>query len=184
MRRRSCRSCRERFDGERATLCRTCRDRKRRERNWRIEKARNTWRGMIRRCHVPGFGKRYATGVPRFEDYGAKGISVAPCWRESFEAFVEDVGLPRSRSVTLDRIDPEGDYEPGNVRWVGPLMQKMNQRHTRWLTALDGEREETLSVGEWSRRSGTPASTIRARLDRGWNHEDAIFGRDSSSVPF
>lgn len=67
------------------------------------------WAGMIARCH----GK--TTSAINYKD---KGISVCTEWRESFEKFVKDMGERPSDKHTLDRINNDGNYEPGNVRWA------------------------------------------------------------------
>ena len=77
---------------------------------------------MIQRCHNPK-----ATG---YKWYGAMGVKVCDRWQESLEAFVADVG-ERPIGMTLDRIDPYGDYEPGNVRWADRATQLANKRKVR-----------------------------------------------------
>lgn len=59
--------------------------------------------------------------------YGGRGIKVCPEWR-SFEKFIADVGEKPTPAHTLDRIDPDGDYEPGNVRWATRKEQSANRR--------------------------------------------------------
>jgi len=78
-----------------------------------------TWVGMIGRCHVPANNA--------FEGYGGKGISVCTRWRESFEAFFEDMG-PKPKGHTIDRINSSGNYEPGNCRWATQTEQSRNRR--------------------------------------------------------
>lgn len=78
-----------------------------------------TWHMMIARCENPNHNS--------YRYYGARGVSVCPRWRADFWAFVADVG-ERPAGCTLDRIDPEGDYEPGNVRWATPHEQRVNRR--------------------------------------------------------
>jgi hypothetical protein len=74
---------------------------------------------MIQRCTNPKFHQ--------FKDYGGRGIQVCDRWRESFEAFLADMGEP-PEGHTLDRIQNYGDYEPGNCRWATRDEQRKNSR--------------------------------------------------------
>lgn len=78
-----------------------------------------TWRAMRRRCNDPKF--------LRYEHYGGRGITVCEEWDNSFESFYEYMG-ERPEGMTIDRIDVDGNYEPGNVRWANPTTQTRNQR--------------------------------------------------------
>ncbi len=77
-----------------------------------------TWVNMRRRCEDPT--NEY------WERYGGRGIRVCDQWRTSFSTFVSDVG-ERPDGCTLDRIDGDGHYEPGNVRWASASMQQKNK---------------------------------------------------------
>lgn len=81
----------------------------------------NSWRAMIERCSY----ERH----PFYADYGGRGISVYEGWRGrgGFQAFLDHLG-PRPDGMTLDRIDPDGNYEPGNVRWASKFAQRWNRR--------------------------------------------------------
>lgn len=57
--------------------------------------------------------------------YGGRGIAICERWMEDFWCFIEDVG-DRPAGMTLDRINPDGDYEPGNVRWATAAEQRQN----------------------------------------------------------
>lgn len=75
---------------------------------------------MIHRCHNPG--------SVSFKDYGGRGIKVCARWQESFENFLADVGQ-RPSGMTLDRINTNGNYEPGNVWWATRRQQHHNRRN-------------------------------------------------------
>lgn len=84
----------------------------------------STYRGMTRRCTSPDRGSA--------KYYHNRGIKVCDRWMESFWNFVEDMG-ERPKDMTLDRINPNGDYEPGNCRWATGLEQVQNRRPS-WFT--------------------------------------------------
>lgn len=77
---------------------------------------------MCQRCTNPNNGG--------FKNYGGRGIKIYDQWRD-FTNFLADVGERPSRELTLDRIDNDGHYEPGNVRWATRKEQSQNQRARR-----------------------------------------------------
>lgn len=79
----------------------------------------NTWQSMIQRCTNPK--------NTNYFKYGARGILICQRWRDSFEAFYEDMGA-RPEGTTLDRIDNDGNYEPSNCRWATLTEQSWNKR--------------------------------------------------------
>lgn len=108
---------------------------------------------------------RYRCQTPTdsaYPHYGARGITVHPRW-ESFAAFLADMG-PRPAGTTIDRIDVDGNYEPGNCRWATSKVQGRNKRHTVFLT-IDGERK---CLAEWAEQCGLSHSTLYSRLKAGW----------------
>lgn len=82
-----------------------------------------TWSDIIQRCENP---KRQ-----NWKNYGGRGITMCRRWRESFLAFIADVGRRPSPELTIDRIDNDGHYELGNIRWATRLQQRQNQRVRR-----------------------------------------------------
>jgi hypothetical protein len=78
----------------------------------------SSWSAMLARCE----NKNH----PHFKDYGGRGISVCNRWRK-FSNFYADMG-PRPRGLTLDRINNDGNYEPGNCRWADWFQQAANRR--------------------------------------------------------
>jgi hypothetical protein len=114
----------------------------------------NTWAHMVRRCSDPT--------SKDWRNYGGRGIKVWLVWQHSFAAFLGSVGPRPSASHSIDRINNDGNYEPGNVRWATRTEQNRNQRErARPLTeALD--------------HHGLKYWTYRARRKRGWSHERAL----------
>lgn len=126
------------------------------------------WCGMIARC--------YRKTVRSYRFYGARGVQVCPEWRKSFSNFFDHVGPRPSPSHSLDRVNSNGHYEPGNVRWATSLQQGQNTSRVRFLT----KDNVTLCVAEWERRLGLPRDTIHVRLKRGWPHEKLFIPRASA----
>ena len=103
-----------------------------------------SWSSMKTRCYNPTHDN--------YQHYGANGIIVCACWLNSFEAFLEDMG-ERPEGMTLDRIDREGNYEPGNCRWATEEQQKRN----RSITVLT---PEIVSEAKAVRASGGNVSDV------------------------
>lgn len=80
-----------------------------------------SWESMWRRCTKPS--------SPDYKDYGARGITIDPRWRD-FAVFLADLG-ERPVGMTLDRIDSDGNYEPGNCRWATLTQQLRNRSCVR-----------------------------------------------------
>lgn len=78
-----------------------------------------SWIGMKTRCNNPKSSD--------YKDYGERGIAICEDWKFSFENFLKDMGK-RPEGMTLDRKDPDGDYEPDNCQWADRKYQRKNQR--------------------------------------------------------
>lgn len=78
------------------------------------------WSDMRRRCLNPN--------SQNYNRYGGRGITVCEQWVNDFEAFLNYVGkAPEGKRMSLDRIDNNGNYEPGNVKWSTPKEQVKNR---------------------------------------------------------
>lgn len=119
------------------------------------------WVSMLTRCYNPA--------EKCYPNYGGRGITVCDEWRD-FKNFYTDMGDPGD-GMSLDRIDPNGNYEPSNCRWLSMSAQARNKRNNRKLT-VNGVTK--ISV-EWAEETGIPCALINARIDRlGWSEEKAI----------
>ena len=127
----------------------------------RFPRVHNTWLSMIQRCTNP---KNTA-----YRNYGARGITVCARWRNSFEAFLADMG-DRPEGKTLDRINNDGNYEPGNCRWATKKQQCRNSRKNRVVTVGT----QTGCLSELAELFGQPQNRARKRLNAGWTPEQAF----------
>lgn len=121
----------------------------------------SSWWNMINRCTRPHHRK--------YKFYGGRGIQVCDRWL-NFENFFLDMGSRPSKAHTIDRIDPDGHYEPSNCRWASKLEQASNMRSNRRIT-FQGE---TLSMAEWARRMGLTYGTLEKRMRLKWSVADAL----------
>jgi hypothetical protein len=120
---------------------------------------------MRARCHNPD--------APNYYMYGARGIAVCELWRDSFWAFVADMG-PRPQGTTLERIDNALGYSKANCRWATPREQASNRRNNVSIT-LDGVK---LSVDQWAERLGLCPGLIRNRIRAGLPPERVLSHAD------
>lgn len=101
--------------------------------------------------------------------YGGRGIKICDRWLESFEDFLADMG-ERPEGMTLDRIDVDGDYTPGNCRWATSETQSNNRTNNR----LVEYRGVTQTLAKWARELGISRQALRYRLEAGWSVEEAM----------
>ncbi|ABO54166.1 hypothetical protein LA345_25765 [Burkholderia vietnamiensis] len=125
-----------------------------------------TWRSMKKRCISPS-NARYA-------QYGGRGITVCERWM-SFENFFEDMGPRPSPKHSLDRMDNNRGYEPGNCRWA-TLVEQNRNKSTNVILEYRGERR---CVSEWSEITGIPHGTILSRINRGIPIEKILVPKQS-----
>lgn len=119
------------------------------------------WQKMVRRCHDEG--------DRAYPDYGGRGIRVCDEWRRSFSAFLADVG-EKGDDDTVERVDVDGHYEPGNVIWLPRAYQNKNKRNNRRIE----HGGVTKIAADWAREFGVSAGALLYRLDSGVPFEDAV----------
>jgi len=140
-----------------STQCKACKARKH---GGYGSREYNTWESMKQRC--------FNSNSDSFKGYGGRGIRVCSRWME-FANFFEDMG-PRPKGREIDRIDNDGNYEPGNCRWATKRQQNRNKRPCHYI-AIEGV---TRCVTEWAEIVGIHRSTIFNRLSHGWDPEKAV----------
>ncbi len=120
------------------------------------------WDTMLQRCTNPKHAQ--------FHDYGGRGIQVHPDLR-TFAGFLAVVGERPSSKHSLDRIDNEKGYEPGNLRWATRREQALNKRSNHLIT-FEGK---TQPLAAWAEERGIEYNTLRSRIvTYGWPLEKAM----------
>lgn len=112
------------------------------------------WKHMRARCSNPH--------DKRFNDYGGRGIKVCARW-DDFELFRKDMGPRPSPAYSIERLDVNGDYEPGNCVWATMKEQARNKRSTSYII-IDGEKRKLMDVAE---ELGMKPGTLHKRAQRG-----------------
>lgn len=121
------------------------------------------WNNMLCRCYVPS--------TRAFARYGGRGIQVCKRWRDSYKAFLSDMGRRPSSKHSLERVDNDGNYEPGNCAWATQSAQNRNKQ-VNVKIAIDGR---TLCATDWAIEVGLPPAVVLKRLRCGWAPEAAVF---------
>jgi hypothetical protein len=121
------------------------------------------WCNMIDRCHSPR--------NKSFPNYGGRGVTVCAEWRHDFNAFLAHIGSRPSRGMSIDRIDVNGNYEPGNVRWADAVTQARNVQSIKHIEAFGRQ----LTLAEWAEAVGIDKRKIHNRISvLGWSPERAL----------
>jgi hypothetical protein len=121
------------------------------------------WTDMLRRC--------LKKSRREYKNYGGTGVSVYQEWKDDFDVFCNwAINNGYSDNLTLDRIDPFGNYVPNNCRWITIQEQQRNRKHHLEFL-ISGELKR---AWECESIAGIPALTIRQRIARGWTPERAV----------
>lgn len=125
------------------------------------------WAHMIDRCENPR--------NKSFKDYGARGIKVHQRWKTGadgktgFECFLADMG-PRKPGMTIERVQGDRDYEPGNCTWLPKGDQSKNRRGVRLVRIGD----KVKTIPDWCLETGIDYWTAIHRVRRGWPPDKAV----------
>lgn len=114
----------------------------------------SAWNNMNRRCHSPLNAA--------FKDYGGRGITVCSRWRHSFLNFLSDMGPRPSQNHSIDRIDNDKGYGPGNCKWSTLIEQNNNRRACRFIT----HNGVTRTLTQWANQIGIDPTLLGQRLKR------------------
>lgn len=123
----------------------------------------NTWLNIKQRC--------LNKNNPRYKYYGGKGINICREWRDDFATF-ESWALSNGydETLTIDRRDVNGDYEPSNCRWITNKKQQNNKSNNRCITY----KGETKTLKEWAEYLGFNYKTLQKRINKGWGTKAAF----------
>lgn len=122
----------------------------------------SSWANMLKRCRAPA--------NPKFPLYGGRGITVCERWH-LFDNFLADMG-DKPDSMTLERIDVNGNYEPANCCWASPKDQA-NNKTTNRIIEWNGKSQTS---ARWADELGISYGALRQRLHRGWTL-DRVFNQ-------
>lgn len=122
------------------------------------------WKGMKARCYLNDGGRTY-------RDYGGRGIRMCDEWKNSYESFslwAKSKGY--NDDMSIERIDVNGNYEPGNCTFIRLEDQSANRRNT--MLTVNGV---TKTKAQWAEEAGIGLSTLSSRLNKlGWPPEQAV----------
>ena len=122
----------------------------------------NIWSGLKARCN--------RKSNPDYKLYGARGIRVCDEWNDFIAFYVWAMSNGYGETLTIDRIDTDGDYCPSNCRWVNWKVQANNKRNNHVITF----RGKQATLQQWVDTVGIKANTLLYRLRRGWSVERAL----------
>lgn len=120
------------------------------------------WQNIIYRCEN--------RNARQWADWGGRGIKMWAGWRHDFGRFLAALGPRPSEHHTIERINNDKNYVPGNVRWATRREQNRNKRNVRMMT-FKGTR---LPRVEWAEKVGLQPDTLAARITAGWSVRRAL----------
>lgn len=121
------------------------------------------WKAMKGRCLDPN--------NISYKNYGGRGVTVCDEWLHDYPSFLKEIGKRPSKNHSVDRINNNGNYEPGNVRWATRKEQRRNSDRVHPVT-INGI---TRLICDWAAVSGVPEESISARIRHGWDLKRSVF---------
>jgi hypothetical protein len=128
------------------------------------------WKGMKSRCQNPN--------KKQYHDYGGRGITVCPEWKNSFKQFILDMG-PRPFGYLLERRDNDKGYNKDNCKWATRQEQQRNRRCTIFVE-IEGVKFKAIELAEIN---GVKFDTILYRIKKGWAFEEVIQKERLPEIP-
>ena len=121
------------------------------------------WIGIKQRCNNPKSSS--------FNDYGGRGISICEKWESKFEDFhYWAISKGYKEGLTIERVNPNGNYEPTNCIWI-PKKEQSNNRTSSVVISYQGITE---NASYWSEKTKIPSNVITQRIRRGWSEEKTL----------
>lgn len=153
-----------------SSYCRMCSKEKAAERGKRNSEY-SSWIGIKQRCYNPK-----NSSYPR---YGGRGIYVCKRWRNSFSAFMKDMGPKPKANYSIERINNDDGYTPSNCKWATSMEQNRNTSRVRYLR-FKGKK---MNLTDWANTIGVDPHVLSKRLKRGWSIEKTLTTK-SRTAPF
>ena len=127
------------------------------------ERLHRIYHQIKRRC--------YNTRTQRYKDYGGRGITMCDEWLENYDNFIDwALSNGYDETLTIDRIDNDGNYEPSNCRWITKKAQNRNKR-TNVMVEYNGEMK---CLRDWCDELNLPYDATHNRITKGWDVERAF----------
>lgn len=118
---------------------------------------------MKQRCYNPN--------KKEYKNYGGRGIKICDEWKEDFMNFYNwAMANGYDDTLTIDRIDVNGNYCPENCKWISKTLQNKNTRYTSKIKDAEG----VLTLNDWVKKYHTSKSTIYYLMKKGMTKEQAI----------
>ena len=102
-----------------------------------------------------------------YKNYGGRGVRMCEKWRDDFEAFAAYIGDPPEKGATIDRLDVDKNYEPGNIKWATRKEQANNRRNNNVLSFNGIE----MTVTQWAEELNILPVTLFSRIRLDWDVE-------------